>query len=181
MGTEAVREADRELDFHPAFGERWEITKSTEDTSGELFESTLWLDPHMPGPPPHVHPTTEESFEVLEGSLDVFKDGEWTTLRPGEKATVPPNVRHTFRHPSDETAKVVIRIRPAGRSEAFFRHMHRLITEGKLKQLPPKEPGSAIYSAMLFSEYQDWTRPTGPLGAGIKMLALTGKAFRLKL
>ena len=181
METEAAREADRELDFHPAFGERWEITKSTEDTSGELFESTLWVDAHMPGPPLHVHPTTEESFEVLEGSLDVFRDGEWTTLTPGETATVPPNVRHTFRHPSDETAKVVIRIRPAGRSEAFFRHMHGLISEGKLKRLPPKELGSVIYSAMLFREYQDWTRPTGPLGAGIKMMAFTGKAFRFKL
>lgn len=181
MQPGAFGEAGRELDFHPAFGERWEITKSTEDTAGELFESTLWVDPHNPGPPPHVHPNTEESFEVLEGSLEVFKDGEWTTLGPGETATVPPNIRHTFRHPSDETAKVVIRIRPAGRSEAFFCHLHALIAEGKLKRLPPKELGSVIYSAMLFREYRDWTRPTGPLGAGIKMMAFTGKAFRFKI
>jgi len=177
----AFREADRELDFHPVFGERWEISKSTEDTSGELFESTLWLDPQMPGPPPHVHPSTEESFEVLEGSLDVFKDGRWATLGPGETATVPPNTRHTFRHPGNETAKIVIRIRPAGRSEAFFRHMHTLKTEGKLKQLPPKEPSSAIYVAMLFREYRDWTRPTGPLSPVLKTMALTGKALRFNL
>lgn len=181
MAIGASREADRELDFHPAFGERWEITQSTEDTAGDLFESTLWFDAHNPGPPPHVHPNAEESLEVLEGSLDVFKDGEWTTLGPGETATVPPNVRHTFRHPGAETAKVVVRIRPAGRSEAFFRHMHTLIAEGKLKQLPPKELGSVIYSAMLFREYRDWTRPTGPLGAGITMMAFTGKALRFKL
>jgi hypothetical protein len=105
----------------------------------------------MPGPPPHVHPASEEGFEVLEGSLDVFQDGEWTTLRPGERAAVPANVRHTFRHPSDEAAKVVIRIRPAGRTEAFFRHMHRLVTEGKLKRLPPKEPG---FGDLLFDAVQ---------------------------
>lgn len=181
MGTGAFREADRELDFHPVMGERWEITKSTQDTSGELFESVVWLDPHMPAPPPHMHPNAEESFDVLEGSLDVFNDGQWTTLGPRESATVPPSVRHTFRNASDETAKVVIRIRPAGRSEAFFRQMQTLVAEGKLKRLPPKEPGSAIYSAMLFSEYQDWTRPTGPLSAVLKTLAIAGKALRFKL
>jgi quercetin dioxygenase-like cupin family protein len=181
MGTGVSREVARELDFHPVMGERWEITKSTEDTSGELFESTLWLDPRTPGPPPHVHPSAEESFEVLEGSLDVFKDGGWTTLRSGETVAVPSNVRHSFRNSSDEMARFVIRIRPAGRSETFFRHMQALITERKLKQLPPKDPGSAIYVAMLLREYRDWTRPTGPLGAVLTTLALTGRALRFKL
>lgn len=181
MEPGTFHKADRELDFHPAFGERWEITKSTEETSGELFESLLWLDPRMSGPPPHVHPATEESFEVIEGSLDVLRDGGWTTLRPGEMATVPANVRHTFRNSGDETTKVVIRIRPAGRAEAFFRQMHTLIADGKLKRLPPKEPGSLIYVAMLLREYRDWTRSTGPLGAVITTAALTGKALRLKL
>ncbi|MGO9822217.1 MAG: cupin domain-containing protein [Solirubrobacteraceae bacterium] len=180
MGTGAFR-ADRELDYHPVIGERWEITKSTEDTSGELFESTVWLDPHVPGPPPHVHPNAEESIEVLQGSLDVFKDGGWTTLRPGETATVGREAPHTFRNPSDETAKIVIRIRPAGRSEMFFRDMQALIAEQKLKGLPPREPGSAIYVAMLFSEYRDWTRPTGPLSAVFKVLAFIGRALRFKL
>jgi mannose-6-phosphate isomerase-like protein (cupin superfamily) len=181
VGPATFHEANRELDFHPAFGERWEITKSTEDTSGELFESMLWLDPHMSGPPPHLHPTTEESFEVIEGSLDVLRDGGWTTLRSGETATVPCNVRHTFRNSSGETTKVFIRIQPAGRSEAFFRGMHTLIADGKLKRLPPKEPGSLIYVAMLLREYRDWTRTTGPLGAVITMMSFTGKALRFKL
>lgn len=162
-------------------GERWEITRTTEDTSGELFESVLWFDPHLAGPPPHVHPTAEESFEVLEGSLEVFKDGAWTTLRPGETAAIPPNVRHSLRNRSDETAKVVIRIRPAGRSEAFFRHMHALVATRKVKHLPPKDPASMIYVAMLFREYRDWTRPTGPLNGVFTLMSFTGKALRLKL
>ena len=37
----AVPEADRRLDFHPAMGEQWEITRSTADTSGEVFEATV--------------------------------------------------------------------------------------------------------------------------------------------
>ena len=177
----AATEADRQLDFHPSMGERWEITRSSEDSSGEVFESMVWFDPRMPGPPPHLHPDSEESFEVIEGSFDVFKDGQWTTLRAGATATVPPGVPHTFRNGADETTKVLIRIRPAGRAEAFFRHMHKLIGEGKIKRLPPKEPRSAIYAVMLFGEYPDWTRPTGPMNGFFKALALVGKALRFEL
>jgi quercetin dioxygenase-like cupin family protein len=173
--------ADGQLDFHPAMGERWEITRSTEDTSGEVFESTVWFDPRFPGPPPHLHPTSEESLEVIEGSIDVFKDGQWTTLHPGATAIVAAGVPHTFRNRADETAKVVIGIRPAGRSEAFFRHMHKLIGEGKIKRLPPKEPRSAIYSVMLFDEYPDWSRPTGPMNGVFKVLTLVGKTLRFEL
>jgi quercetin dioxygenase-like cupin family protein len=177
----AATEAEGQLDFHPAMGERWEITQSTEDSSGEVFESTVSFDPRMPGPPPHLHPDSEESFEVIEGSFDVFKDGQWTTLCAGETAAVPPGVPHTFRNGADETAKVLIRIRPAGRSEAFFRHMHKLIGEGKVKRLPPKEPRSAIYAVMLFDEYSDFTRPTGPMNRVFRALALVGKALRFEL
>ena len=62
----------RRLDFRPGLGMRWEITRSTADTSGELFEATNWIEPRMPGPPVHVHPRAEESYEVIEGALEVF-------------------------------------------------------------------------------------------------------------
>jgi len=178
---DVVTAAERQLDFHPAMGERWEITRSTEETSGDVFESTVSFDPRMQGPPPHLHPTSEESLEVIEGSFDVFKDGQWTTLHPGATATVPPGMPHTFRNRADETAKVVIRITPAGRSEAFFRHMHKLISEGKIKRLPPKDPRPTIYSVMLFDEYLDWSRPTGPMNGVFKVLTLVGKALRFEL
>jgi mannose-6-phosphate isomerase-like protein (cupin superfamily) len=181
MGTGAAEDADRQLDFHPGMGMRWEVTRSTGDTSGELFESTNWLDPQMPGPPPHVHPNSEESFEVVEGALDVFKDGKWTTLGPGETATVPPGAPHTLRNASDAPATIITRIRPAGDSEAFFRHMHRLIHESTLKRLPPKEPKSAIYAAMLFNHYPDEIRATGPLKVVFRALAALGKALRFEL
>lgn len=172
---------DRQIDFHPAFGERWEITQTAEETSGEVFETTVWFDPRIQGPPPHVHPTSEESFELIEGSLDVFKDGVWTSLHPGAAVTVAPGLAHTFRNRTDETARVVIRITPAGRSEAFFRHMRRLIDEGKIKRLPPKDPRSTIYAVMLFDAYPDWTRPAGAMNGVFKAIALVGKALRFQL
>lgn len=173
--------AGRELDFHPGMDMRWEVTQSTSDTSGELFESMNWLDPRMAGPPAHVHPNSEESFDVIEGSLEVNKEGEWTTLGSGESATVPPGVPHTLRNASDQPVKAITRIRPAGRSEDFFRHMHALIRAGKLMRLPPKDPGSAIYAAMLLSRYPDEIRATGPLNGVFKALTLVGRALRMNL
>jgi mannose-6-phosphate isomerase-like protein (cupin superfamily) len=162
-------------------GMRWEITRSTEDTAGELFEATNWIDPRMPGPPVHVHPTAEESYQVIEGALEVFMNGEWSPVRAGEKAIVPAGVPHSVRNISDEPAKIVNIHQPAQRFESFFRDMHRLIHEGKIKRLPPKEPRSAIYAAMLFGKYPDEIRTTKPPNGVFKTLARIGRALRFKL
>ncbi len=76
LSREMSAGGDRRLDFRPGMGMWWAITRSTEDTSGELFEATNWAEPRMPGPPVHVHPTAEESYEVIEGELEVFMNGD---------------------------------------------------------------------------------------------------------
>jgi len=180
MESGASDSGGRLLDFHPGMGMRWEVTRGAAEGSDDVFESVNWIDPDMPGPPTHVHPISEESFEVLEGSLEVCVDGEWTTLGPGDSATVPKNVPHTLRNGGGPT-KAITRIRPAGNSEEFFRRMHGLIHEGKIKQLPPKDPRSAIYAAMLFARYPDEIRATGPLAGVFKALSFLGRMLRFEL
>ena len=172
---------DRRLDFRPGMGMWWEITRSTEDTSGALFEATNWIEPRMPGPPVHVHPTAEESYEVIEGRLEVFMNGEWSPVRAGEKATVPAGVPHSVRNASDGRARIVNIHQPAQRFESFFRDMHRLIHEGKIKRLPPKDPRSAIYAAMLFGRYPNEIRAIKPPNQVFQLLALIGRALRFKI
>ena len=172
---------DRELDFHPGMPMRWEITRSSADTGGELFEASNWVDPGMAGPPVHVHPTAEESYEVVEGALDVYIDGVWRTLRSGESATAPAGVAHTLRNATSEPVRIVNIHRPALQFESFFREMHALIGQGKIKRLPPKEPRSAIYVAMLFSKYPEEIRVVKPPNGVFRALALVGKALGFKL
>jgi mannose-6-phosphate isomerase-like protein (cupin superfamily) len=172
---------DRHLDFHPGMGMRWEVTRSTEDTAGALFEATNWIDPHMPGPPVHVHPTAAESYQVIEGALEVFMNGKWSPVGAGETATVPAGVPHSVRNSSDAPARIVNIHQPALRFESFFRDMHRLIHEGKIKRLPPKEPRSAIYAAMLFGKYPDEIRTTKPPNGVFRALAFIGRALRFRL
>jgi mannose-6-phosphate isomerase-like protein (cupin superfamily) len=173
--------ADRLLDFRPGWTTRWEITRSAADTGGELLETVNWAGPGTGGPPVHVHPNAEESYEVLEGSLEVLIGNEWRTLRAGEKATVPPGTPHTLRMTRTEPVRLINVHRPALRFEAMFREMHALIQAGKIKRLPPKDPRSAIYAAMLFAKYTDEQRMVKPPDGLFKALALLGKTLGLKL
>jgi quercetin dioxygenase-like cupin family protein len=84
----------------------------------------------MPGPPVHVHPTSAESLVMIEGTLDVYVDREWSQVRAGERVTVPANVQHTLRDATDAPVKMRTIVEPAGRAERFLRHMHQLTQEG---------------------------------------------------
>lgn len=173
--------ADRQLDFHPGMGMRWEVTRGVADASPEMFEATNWLDPQMPGPPVHVHPNSEESFEVLEGALDVQVDGEWSTITAGQTATVAAGVPHTLRNGTNEPVTVITRISPAGRSEEMFRTMQRMIEDGKVTRLPPDGPRSAIYTAMLFGAYPEEIKMTKPPNGVFSALALVGRTLGMKI
>jgi quercetin dioxygenase-like cupin family protein len=49
-------------------------------------------------PPLHVHATEHETFYVLEGSLTLWiGDAEPVVLGPGQCATAPPAIPHTYR------------------------------------------------------------------------------------
>ena len=49
----------------------WEIVRNGEDTDGEVLEANGWFGPRQPSPPVHVHDNAEDSFEIVEGRLDV--------------------------------------------------------------------------------------------------------------
>jgi len=52
---------------------------------------------------------------------------------------------------------------------------------GKIKRLPPGEPRSAIYFAMLFAKYPNEMRGTKPPNGVFKALAALGKVLGFKL
>jgi mannose-6-phosphate isomerase-like protein (cupin superfamily) len=173
--------ADRLLDFRPGMPMWWEITRSTQDTGGELLETVNWVNGRTGGPPVHLHERAEESYEVIEGTLEVLIDGRWQTLHAGEKATVAPGTPHTLKIESDQPVKLINVHRPALRLESMFRELSSLIETGRIKRLPPKDPRSVIYTAMLFAKYSDEQRVTSPPSEIFKALALLGKALGLKL
>lgn len=165
---------DRVLDFG-GFPGRWEITRSTEDTGGELFE-TRWDLEAVPGDGPftHTHPNATESFEVLSGVLEVQVEGEWTEVSAGEKHTVPPGTVHTFRN---KTPVEVINVHePALAYEDFFRRFHRLVTERGVS-LPPDGFSDVVLLAMLTTEYEEEFHAVSPPHWAFKGLTALGRVL----
>jgi mannose-6-phosphate isomerase-like protein (cupin superfamily) len=175
-----VAENREVLDFRPGAPMAWEVVRTTEDSGGDAFETINRVDPRAGGPPVHLHPEAEESYEVIAGTVDVFMEGEWRRLGPGEKIVVPRGVPHTLKNDSDQESEIINVHAPALRFETFFRQFHRLVSEGKIK-LPPKAPRSLIYFAMLFSAYPDLQRPVKPPPAVFNALAFIGRRMGYKI
>jgi mannose-6-phosphate isomerase-like protein (cupin superfamily) len=158
----------------------WEITKSTADTGGELFEAINVLGPNFAGPPLHIHPSAEESYAVVSGTLDVCVGGNWRKLGPGESVTVPAGTPHTLKNESGAEVKLVNVHKPAQQFERFFRRLHALACSGMVT-FPPKRLRSAILLSMLFSEYPKEVISVKPPRWLMKALARVGRILGYKL
>jgi mannose-6-phosphate isomerase-like protein (cupin superfamily) len=170
---------DRVLDF-AQIGMWWEITNSTADTGGERFEAINVLAPSFAGPPLHLHPTAEESYAVVSGTLDVCVGDHWRKLATGESVTVPAGTPHTLKNESGAEVRLINVHKPALEFERFFRRFHALVCTGKLK-LPPKDLQSAILVSMLFSEHPQEVVSVKPSRRLMQALALVGRILGYKL
>jgi quercetin dioxygenase-like cupin family protein len=89
----------------PALGHT--LSFSSAERDGEpVMRIEMWVEPGG-GVPPHVHPSMEETFEVLEGQLQVLAGRDWLAVDPGGSATAAPGTRHAYRNRGEEVAHAV--------------------------------------------------------------------------
>jgi len=98
----------------------------------ELIVTWFRYEPGEKGPDAHIHKHHTDAFYVLEGEIEVSLGPELQTVRatPGTFAGAPPNVVHTFRNASDDTAIFINLHVPSmgfgdhmrGRNPAFDQH-----------------------------------------------------------
>lgn len=55
----------------------------------------------------HYHPEQEETYQVVEGVLEVFRDGKWQPVRAGESLTIPPKTVHGFRNNGEAPVRFI--------------------------------------------------------------------------
>lgn len=125
----------------------------------DLLEVEATYGPSGSPPPKHFHPSQDEHFEVLEGSLNVRMVGQERALTSGERIDIPRGHVHQMWNPGDVPARVLWQTRPAGRTEQWFSAIDALHREGKVGK--NGMPGPLAFGALL-SEYGDVFR----LGAG---------------
>lgn len=102
-----LRESPHALASAPGSG-MWSVL--LDDPHADRPEMVVWLSPDATELPPHVHRTTDETFEALRGTLTVSVDGTERSLAPGESYTVTPGDPHYFANRTD--GFVAFRVEP---------------------------------------------------------------------
>jgi mannose-6-phosphate isomerase-like protein (cupin superfamily) len=122
------------------------------ESTPELLELEATYRPASQAPPKHYHPSQDEHFEVLDGSVRVRAGDDERTLGAGEQIDIPRRTVHQMWNPGTGQARVVWQTRPRGRTEQWFEAIDALHREGKVGR--NGMPGPLAFAALL-TEYSD--------------------------
>jgi mannose-6-phosphate isomerase-like protein (cupin superfamily) len=116
---------------NPVTGERLVFRKTSQETGGEAVVIETYVQPNGFVAAAHVHPSQEERFEVLRGSVGFRVGREKLVAGPGQRLTVPAGTPHKFWNAGDDVAHFVCEIRPALQFESLIETMFSLAADGK--------------------------------------------------
>jgi quercetin dioxygenase-like cupin family protein len=121
-GEDGVRSETQKgvLDLRSVFGLKATVTTPSATTDGEYVELDCTVEPGG-DTAIHYHPEQEETYQVLDGTLEVFRDGRWHAVAVGESLTVPRGAVHGFRNAH----------RPALAFQEHLETLDRLVQEGR--------------------------------------------------
>ena len=108
--------------------------------TGGRFDFMIGEVGYLTGPPLHVHRDQDDTLYVLEGVLTVQVRDELFELGPGDFATGPPGIPHTFDNVRrDQKPVKVCNVMTPGGLDAQFRDMAALRDDpAKIAQLREK-------------------------------------------
>ena len=103
----------------------------------------------------HVHPSQEERFEVLRGTVGFRVGREKLVAGPGKRLTVPAGTPHKFWNAGDDVAHFVCEIRPALQFESLIETMFNLAADGKTNRKGMPNP---LHLAVIAQAHFDTVR-----------------------
>ena len=116
---------------NPVTGERITFRKTSRETGGDAVVIECVVQPTGFVAAAHVHPSQEECFQVLRGSVGFKVGREERIAGPGERLTVPAGTPHRFWNAGETEAHFVCEVRPALRFEQLLETMFALAADGK--------------------------------------------------
>ena len=116
---------------HPTRQERITFLETSSESGGARTLVEVELGPGKAAPA-HCHEAQTETFEVIEGTVEVTVNGEAHRIGPGESATAPAGSLHAFANVGSETARFRVDITPGNRGwENMMRASFGLVRDGK--------------------------------------------------
>ena len=116
---------------NPVTGERIVFRQTSQETGGEAVVIETYVQPKGFVASTHVHPSQEERFEVLAGTVGFKIGGKKRIAGPGERITVPAGTPHRFWNAGEGVAHFVCEVRPALQFESLLETMFALAADGK--------------------------------------------------
>jgi quercetin dioxygenase-like cupin family protein len=116
---------------NPVTGERLVFRKTSRETGGQAVVIETFVQPNGFVAAAHVHPSQEEQFEILRGSVGFKIAGKKLIAGRGQRLTVPAGTPHKFWNAGDDEAHFVCEIRPALQFEPLIETMFSLAADGK--------------------------------------------------
>jgi quercetin dioxygenase-like cupin family protein len=154
---------------NPVTGERIVFHQTSAETGGEAVVIETFVDPGGFVAAAHVHPTQEERFQVLRGTVGFQVGRRKEVAGPGTRVTVPAGTRHRFWNAGDDVAQFVCEIRPALQFESLLETMFALAGDGKTNR---KGMPSPLRLAVIANAHFDTVRLPFP-PAVLQKLALS--------
>jgi len=144
----------------------------------ELIEAEVTYGPGGEPPPAHLHPSQDECFEVLAGTVRLRIDGEEHTYGLGDAFEIPRGAAHQMWNPSDEPARAIWQTKPRGRTEHWFQALDRLQRSGRVDKNGMPGP---LAMGVLLTHYRDVFRLAARPQAGVRAaLTALGALGRLR-
>ncbi len=119
---------------NPINGERVTFLTTGQETNGALVKTLVELPSGSSGQPLHYHLAYTETFDVVEGQLDICLGGKQhhRVLRSGESVHVPLKAVHSFWNSSPEPVRFTVEMRPARHFEEALRAAFGLARDGRM-------------------------------------------------
>jgi len=116
---------------NPVTGERLVFKRTAAETNGEYVLFECFVKPSGFVAAAHVHPSQQERFQVIEGSVTFNLGGQELPACPGDVVLVPAGKKHQFWNAGEEEARFACEVRPALQFEQLIETMFSLAQAGK--------------------------------------------------
>src|SRR5215475_11343143 len=98
---------------NPLSGEQIVIRRTAAQTGGAVLDWELTLAPGGKVPSSHAHPSQEEVFTVLDGTMRFRVGWHRLTAVAGDVVRIPPGTVHHFANAGPGPARMAVESRPA--------------------------------------------------------------------
>jgi uncharacterized protein YndB with AHSA1/START domain/quercetin dioxygenase-like cupin family protein len=144
-------------------GVRVELLRTAQETGGELLEFDVIGRARGLLAQGHVHTSQVERLEVISGAMRLRIDDHEQLLTEGQSMEVPAGTPHSQLPAGQGPGRVRVRVRPAGRTQAFLERLADLCGEGQINRFGFPRPLAGARLVRDFADTGHASRPPVPV------------------